>query len=117
VLTDRRALHQILINLVNNAIKFTEEGSVRIRVEQSDGDRREPVVHVVDPGPGITVENQRRLFQAFEKLAVANGGNGYEGTGLGLHISERLAQLVDARLSFVSEPGPGSTFTVVVPAA
>jgi PAS domain S-box-containing protein len=111
VKTDRRALSQILINLRNNAIKFTEQGEVRIELEQ----RREkgtPVTEfrVRDTGIGIEPEDQARLFQAFSQAGGAP--RRAEGSGLGLHLSQRLAELLGGRIHFESDSGKGSTFTL-----
>lgn len=123
--TDRRALSQILINLANNAIKFTDSGSVRLRLERT---RAEPAhdrdkqghsdqattltrFSVLDTGIGIAYEDQDRLFKEFEQLASARP-HGYEGTGLGLYISQSLAGLLNAAITFESRPGRGSTFVV-----
>jgi len=114
--TDRRALQQILINLVNNAIKYTETGSVSIGFERSDQGKRSIVAfYVTDTGIGIKPEDQRRLFQAFEQLD-ASSTRRFEGVGLGLYLSEKLAKMIGGTLSFESVYGRGSTFTLAVPA-
>jgi len=113
VSTDRRALHQILINLANNAIKYTDRGSVTIAVRESDG-----VVHfdIEDTGIAIKPEDKERLFQAFEQLDPSSTRRA-EGAGLGLYISFKLATLLGGRLTFQSEFGRGSTFTLTLPRA
>jgi PAS domain S-box-containing protein len=117
MVTDRRALSQILINLVNNAIKFTAEGSVRldIRPRTADGVRA-VVFDVIDTGVGIRSEDQAKLFRAFEQLRKY-GTAPHEGTGLGLFISLRLASQIHGTISFASELGKGSVFSLVLPAA
>lgn len=91
VATDRRALHQILLNLTNNAIKYTERGSVRVETHsERDGC---VTVTVRDTGSGIRAEDRARLFQAFEQLD-ASSTRRFEGVGLGLHLSQRLASLI-----------------------
>lgn len=114
VRTDRRALSQILIKLVNNAIKFTEHGSVRLELERA---RRNGVmqtmIRVIDTGPGIRPEDQTNLFRAFEQLGK-RGAQRHEGPGLGLHLSRKLAMLLGADIDFDSEFGKGSTFTLVI---
>jgi PAS domain S-box-containing protein len=107
--TDRRALHQILLNLASNAVKFTEAGSVRFGVRQTDS-----LVHfdVIDTGVGIRQEDQEKLFNAFSQ--VDNSGDRNEGTGLGLHLSRKLAELLGGRVTFQSEFGQGSTFTLTL---
>jgi signal transduction histidine kinase/DNA-binding response OmpR family regulator len=116
VQADRRALSQILINLANNAIKFTDHGAVHIALscEQAQG-RCLTKVSVADTGIGITAEDQTRLFQAFEQAGVGARRRG--GSGLGLYLSQRLAQLLGGQITFQSEYGKGSMFTLVLPGA
>ena len=106
--SDRRALRQILINLANNAIKFTDEGSVRL-VLTREGDVTR--VAIVDTGHGIRPEDQERLFAAFERIGGTTA-QPYEGTGLGLYICQTLAPLLGATIRFESEFGRGTTFTL-----
>jgi signal transduction histidine kinase len=114
VMADRRALNQILINLTTNAIKFTERGQVRIELRTRRDDGRKLVeISVVDTGIGIRAEDQARLFQAFEQVGPASTRL-HEGTGLGLHLSQKLAELLGARITFQSEYGKGSRFTTVL---
>jgi PAS domain S-box-containing protein len=112
--TDRRALSQILINLINNAIKFTDKGFIRLELRRI-GDRGQPAIEfsVTDSGPGIRKEDQERLFRAFEQLHSGTRGH-LEGSGLGLHLSKRLATLLGAELVFCSEYGRGSRFTLTL---
>lgn len=114
--TDRRSLFQILINLTNNAIKFTDKGEVRLEVSRVERDGQTfAQVRVIDSGVGISIENQARLFQAFEQVK-AGGRRTIEGTGLGLHLSQRLAHLLGGTIVFESEYGQGSKFTLTLPA-
>jgi protein-histidine pros-kinase len=108
VQTDRRALSQILINLTNNAIKFTETGVVRLEVVKPGVDDRVIELRVIDTGGGIKPEEQEKLFKAFTQLGATQVG----GTGLGLHLSQKLAQLLNGSISVTSEFGKGSTFTL-----
>jgi signal transduction histidine kinase len=112
--TDPMRLRQVILNLLSNACKFTEAGTVTL------GGRRGPdgavVLAVRDTGIGIAVEEQARLFQEFSQ-AGAPGKPRYGGTGLGLAISRRLARLMDGDIAIESEPGKGSTFTVRLPPA
>jgi protein-histidine pros-kinase len=113
--SDRRSLSQILINLTNNAIKFTDEGGVRLGLSRDD-DNGTSVIRfsVIDTGKGIQAQDQERMFAAFEQI----GGPAsvpYEGTGLGLHICRTLATQIGASIDFDSEYGEGSTFTLGVP--
>jgi protein-histidine pros-kinase len=111
--TDRRALSQILINLTNNAIKFTETGFVRLELGRVAGAGREKVeLSVTDSGVGIREEDQQKLFQAFEQVHA--GRRHLEGSGLGLHLSQKLAALLGGQLSFRSEYGRGSRFTLTI---
>jgi protein-histidine pros-kinase len=111
VRADRRALSQILLNLTNNAIKFTERGSVCLEVvQQQVAGRTVTKFNVADTGVGIRPEDQARLFQAFSQVD-ASVKRRYEGTGLGLHLSRKLAELLGGKLTLHSEFGQGSTFT------
>jgi PAS domain S-box-containing protein len=105
--TDRRALSQILLNLLNNAIKFTSKGQVHLRLERSGGAVR---FAVEDTGMGIAAEDQERLFEAFSQVGKAVART--EGSGLGLHLSRKLAELLGGRITFHSEPGRGSEFSL-----
>jgi protein-histidine pros-kinase len=110
--SDRRALSQILLNLTNNAIKFTDRGEVAIVLESRREGRRSVVeVHIRDTGVGIKPEDRGRLFQAFAQLD-SSAARLYEGTGLGLHLSQKLAELLGGGISFESEYGAGSVFTL-----
>jgi protein-histidine pros-kinase len=112
--TDRRALSQIVINLANNAIKFTEQGQVSLQLEQRREDGRLVTeVRVVDSGIGIRPEDQARLFEAFSQMDMS-AARRPEGTGLGLHLSQKLAALLRGSISFVSTSGQGSTFTITL---
>lgn len=114
--TDRRSFTQILINLTNNAIKFTDKGSIRIELhERRDNGNSLAEISVVDTGIGIRPEDQPRLFQAFMQVD-SSSTRAYEGTGLGLHVSQKLASMIGGRVSFESEYGKGSRFTISVPA-
>jgi PAS domain S-box-containing protein len=111
-LADRRALSQILINLVNNAIKFTESGEVVVSLlPGADGQQHR--IEVTDTGPGIPESDHERIFHAFQRTdrTIRRGD---EGTGLGLHISVKLAELLGATISVRSSPGCGSTFTIAI---
>ncbi len=113
VLTDRRALSQILLNLTNNAIKFTDEGGVRLEITQRfSDDHKITEISVFDTGVGIRQEDQARLFQAFAHMEPASSGRRYEGTGLGLHLSQKLAELLSGQIIVTSERGKGSKFTL-----
>jgi protein-histidine pros-kinase len=114
VRTDRRALHQILINLAGNAIKFTDRGSVRLELSRrQDGDATVTEIAVADTGMGIRPEDQAKLFQAFAQLSAGSRERA-EGTGLGLHLSQKLASLLGGQITFKSELGKGSRFALVL---
>jgi signal transduction histidine kinase/CheY-like chemotaxis protein len=111
---DATRIGQVLHNLVGNALKFTERGSVTLRVRPSQADRH--CIEVVDTGPGIAPADQERIFEAFERV----GDVGLvPGTGLGLTIARRLARALDGDVICRSDPGAGSTFvfTFTAPAA
>jgi PAS domain S-box-containing protein len=113
---DRRALSQIIINLTDNAIKFTGQGEVRLdlNVSQQNG-QTVTEIRVTDTGIGIRAQDQDRLFRAFEQLETTDLHRRYEGTGLGLHLSQKLAGLLDGTITLQSEYGQGSTFTLLLP--
>lgn len=110
--TDRRALSQILINLTGNAIKFTDRGGVCLRLVQHEtAGRKMLAFSVEDSGPGIAIEDQARLFEAFSRVETADRRK-LEGTGLGLHLSRKLAEQLGGKITLHSEYGKGSTFTL-----
>jgi signal transduction histidine kinase len=108
---DERRLSQVLLNLVGNALKFTEHGEVRVAASVRDG---EFVVAVADTGPGIAAADQRRIFDAFQQ-ADGSATRKKGGTGLGLSIARRIVELHGGRIWVESAPGKGSTFTFAVP--
>lgn len=114
VRADRRALAQILLNLVSNAIKFTDAGGVTLDIIPPTA--ADPTVgfRVADTGPGLRPADQARLFEAFAQFAPA-GSHRHEGSGLGLHLSRKLAELLGGRITCDSGVGRGSTFTLHLP--
>jgi PAS domain S-box-containing protein len=115
VQTDRRALSQILINLTNNAIKFTERGQVSLHVAHRHRDGRGCTeICIADTGSGISPEDKARLFQAFEQI-VSPVSRHQEGTGLGLYLSQKLASLLGGTITCDSALGKGTAFTFVLP--
>jgi len=110
ITTDRDKLRQILINLVNNAVKFTEQGAVTLRVRR-DGEQM--VVSVEDTGVGIAEKHLERVFEKFYQVKQVH--RSVKGTGLGLSICNAFADLLGATITVQSTVGRGSTFTVTVP--
>lgn len=108
---DPNRLKQILINLVNNAIKFTHQGSVSIRVSLLDHkeSRQKLLFEVIDTGIGIPTEKTAQLFQAFVQVDSSTTRR-YGGTGLGLAICKQLVELMDGQIGVQSKVGEGSTF-------
>jgi signal transduction histidine kinase/DNA-binding response OmpR family regulator len=108
---DPTRLRQIVVNLVGNAIKFTSQGEVVLRVELAEETESEALLHfaVHDTGPGIPPEKQQHIFDAFTQ-ADSSMTRTHGGTGLGLTISTRLTALLGGRIWVESEPGLGSTF-------
>jgi len=113
---DGMRLGQILLNFAGNAVKFTKQGQVSLsgRVTQLQGDRLQIRFEVRDTGIGISAEQQKRLFHAFAQADTSTTRQ-YGGTGLGLTISKRLAELMGGQVGVASEPGVGSTFWVELP--
>lgn len=109
--TDADKVRQILVNLMANAVKFTDSGRVDVDVARRNG---EVEVKVRDTGIGIDDADRQRLFQPFTQLDTGLTRR-HGGTGLGLYNSERLAQLLGGRIAVDSEPGRGSTFSLVIP--
>jgi signal transduction histidine kinase len=115
IYTDPTRLRQILINLVSNAVKFTESGSIRVVVRLVREDHDEPAlqVEITDTGIGMTEEQVGKLFRPFQQAETCTTRK-HGGTGLGLAISKRLARLLGGTLLANSKPAKGSTFTVTI---
>ena len=113
---DEVRIRQILLNLVNNAVKYTKKGSVTLKVrwEHLDDVKIYLKMSVIDTGIGIREEDQRKLFKGFQRVDMVNNRN-IEGTGLGLAITKRLVEQMDGIINVRSVYGEGSTFTVVLP--
>ncbi|MBI4995533.1 MAG: response regulator [Rhodocyclales bacterium] len=109
---DEARLRQILINLVGNAVKFTQEGGVVVRLGVRRNDMLHLLIEVEDSGPGISAEDQKRLFKPFIQLAE---GGAQKGTGLGLAITRQFVDLMRGAISVASELGRGSVFRVDLP--
>ena len=117
VSSDPLRLRQILVNLLGNAVKFTDHGGVRIDLRLANADDATKVMQfdVTDSGIGISADRLKALFQPFSQLD-ASMTRRFGGTGLGLVISRRLAQLLGGDISVQSVPGQGSTFSVTIAA-
>jgi signal transduction histidine kinase len=111
IVTDRDKVKQILLNLVSNAIKYTDEGSIALRAEATDGRLR---VGVSDTGVGIPADELGRIFEEFHR-ADETSARRRTGTGLGLAISRRLARALGGDVTVKSKLGTGSTFTLDLP--
>jgi signal transduction histidine kinase len=109
---DERRLTQVLLNLVGNAIKFTDAGAVIIKASR---DNDAFLVRVDDTGPGISADDQKKLFQEFQQ-ADSSTTKKKGGTGLGLAISKKIIELHGGKIWLESQVGKGSTFAFTVPA-
>src|SRR5262249_17958563 len=111
---DERALRQILLNLLGNAVKFTKAGGIEFRVTRQGfvNGVCELRFEIQDTGQGIATEDLARIFEAFER---ADGDTRIEGSGLGLAIPDRLVKALGGRITVTSDFGKGSTFTVTLP--
>jgi signal transduction histidine kinase len=111
ITSDRRRVEQILLNLLSNALKFTERGQVTLTADTEAGWIR---ISVTDTGPGIKPEDQEKLFQPFRQLDTGLTRR-HEGTGLGLAICKRLVERLGGAISVESQWGAGSTFRFTLP--
>ncbi len=107
---DRQRILQILLNLVSNACKYTQQGEIKVTARQSN---HEIVMAVADTGPGIAAQDQAIVFEAFKQTGTGLRQSG--GTGLGMPIAKKLAEAHGGRLWLDSEPGKGATFYVALP--
>jgi len=113
---DTMRVRQVLLNLISNASKFTDEGSITVEalVQKAPTGKMEALINVIDTGPGISIEDQKKLFQAFSQVdgsATRKSG----GSGLGLSICANLVQLQGGRIGVHSEVNRGSTFYFTIP--
>ena len=111
LVSDARRVEQVLFNLLNNAVKFTDRGTVTLRAERALGAIR---MSVADTGIGIKPEDLTKLFQPFRQIDSGLSRQ-HEGTGLGLAICRRLAGLLGGDIHAESESGKGSVFTLTLP--
>ena len=112
ILGDEARLRQILVNLVDNAVKFTVTGGIAIRLGLKQNKRQHLLIEVEDSGTGISPEDQQRIFSPFVQLAEAAKK---KGTGIGLTITKQFVELMGGRIAVDSTPGKGSLFRVDVP--
>jgi signal transduction histidine kinase len=108
---DEQRLTQVLLNLVGNAIKFTDRGEVRITARTENGHF---AVSVADTGPGIPADQLTRVFEPFHQVDSSNT-KAKGGTGLGLAISKQIVEMHGGRVWVESEPGHGATFQLQLP--
>ena len=114
---DEIRIRQIMLNIINNAIKYTKEGSVDINISsrfKMMNNYIDLIVSVADTGMGIKDEDKDKLFNSFQRLDEKKNRN-IEGTGLGLHITQKLLEMMEGTIEFESEYGKGSTFVITVP--
>lgn len=116
LLGDGGRLRQVLLNLLGNAVKFTDRGSVTLVATENRSNPAAPQLRLAvrDTGPGISLEAQERLFQAFSQVDGSLARRG-EGTGLGLAISRRLVEAMGGTIGVESQPGSGSSFWISLP--
>ncbi len=112
VLSDRKLLRRLISNLVSNAIKYTQSGSVLVGCRRTGNNLR---IEVIDTGPGIPADKQEVIFQEFIRLEKSSGNE--HGLGLGLSIVRRIAKVLGHELSLKSSPGKGARFSVRLPVA
>ena len=115
LLGDRKRVMQILLNIINNAVKYTNQGSINVNVSHAIKEDGKALITVAvkDTGIGISKENQAKLFNAFQRVDL-NKNKNIEGTGLGLALAKQLAEMMDGDISIDSQEGKGSTFTVSI---
>jgi len=113
LMTDAGKLKQVLINIVGNAIKFTDEGSVTISVVANKHTDLPTKIHVKDTGIGIPEDKLNTIFDSFQQVE-SKSNRKYQGTGLGLAISKSMCEMMGYSLSVQSQVGKGSTFTIVI---
>lgn len=111
IMADQQILTKILNNLISNAIKFTQEGSIELRIKLDDSGSQ---ISVTDSGMGILPEDQHKIFEPFFQ-ANRDPKTVNDGTGLGLSITKGFVELMDGTISLVSESGKGSTFIIEIP--
>jgi signal transduction histidine kinase len=111
IVSDAQRVRQILLNLLSNALKFTEQGEITLSIQPS---RHEVRLSVSDTGRGIPAHAVAELFQEFHQLDTGEGKR-YPGTGIGLALSRRFARALGGEIEVRSREGEGSTFTLILP--
>ena len=111
VKSDGRRTKQVIMNLVSNALKFTDKGKIEIKVTRKDGMAE---VSVTDTGMGVKKEDMEKLFEQFSRIHT-KGTPIVEGTGLGLYLSQKIAGVLGGEIKAESEFGKGSVFTFTLP--
>ena len=117
IVSDPNAFHQILVNLLRNALKFTEKGSVTVTLEKIEADesnKPQLLLCVLDTGSGIPKDKQSQIFRPFAQVDPSFAQR-MDGAGLGLSITKSIVELLDGSISFESEPGIGTVFRVKIP--
>jgi CheY-like chemotaxis protein/signal transduction histidine kinase/DNA-binding LacI/PurR family transcriptional regulator len=114
MITDEQRLAQIVKNLLSNAFKFTEQGSIALSIQRAANDAHQVAISVSDTGIGMTPEQQKVVFEAFQQ-ADGSTSRQYGGTGLGLTITREMTHRLGGQVALTSEPGKGSTFTIYLP--
>ncbi len=110
IINDYEHLHKVILNLLSNAYKFTEEGSIVLEAVDNGDDIQ---IIVSDTGQGIEIEDQQRIFKRFSQGSIQN--NKAPGTGIGLHIVQNIVEMHGGSIVLESQPGMGSTFFVTLP--
>ena len=114
---DEIRIRQVMLNIINNAIKYTREGKVDVSIsskENANENEHDLIVKVSDTGIGIKEEDREKLFKSFQRLDERKNRS-IEGSGLGLHITYRLLEMMGGKIDVESEYGKGSTFTICIP--
>jgi CheY-like chemotaxis protein len=113
IIGDSSRIKQVILNLLSNAVKYTERGQVELRISYMRGKENLLILQVHDTGPGISPEDQTRIFEPFERT---NAARKRPGTGLGLTISKKLVEAMKGTISLTSTLGQGACFTIELPA-
>ena len=109
--TDKIRLSEILTNLIDNAIKFTEKGYVKVKARKQEDS---VLVEIIDTGLGIAKDEKSKLFEKFYQISTPSKSE-VQGTGLGLSITKQMVELLGGKIDFKSELGKGSTFYFTLP--